>query len=110
MINRHLLKSNIETLLNNRETIYLIYDELRKDEAFKPTFNKNGLFFDINLLSDETINNIKCIIDDITIDTKEKLIYTSYDKTFNEKNNNDDNELNDQFKEQLLNKFKILKL
>ena len=109
MINRHLLKSNIETLLNNRETIYLIYDELRKDEAFKPTFNKNGLFFDINLLSDETINNIKCIIDDITT-AKEKLIYTSYDKTFNEKNNNDDNELNDQFKEQLLNKFKILKL
>lgn len=109
MINRHLLKSNIETLLNNRGTIYLIYDELRKDTAFKPTFNKNGLFFDINLLSDETINNIKCIIDDITEKPKEKLIYTSYNKTFNEKID-DDNELNDQFKEQLLNKFKILKL
>lgn len=109
MINRHLLKSNIEKLLNNSETIFLIYDELRKDEAFKPTFNKNGLFFDINLLSDETINNIKCIIDDIKI-AKEKLIYTSYDKTFNEKNNNDDNELNEQFKEKLMNKFKILKL
>lgn len=106
MINRHLLKSNIEKV-SNMDTIYLIYDEIRTDTAFKPTYNKNGLFFDINLLSDETIKNIKCIIDEITI-AKEKLIYTSYDKTFNDKV--DDNELNDQFKEQLLNKFKILKL
>jgi len=108
MINRNILKSNIEKV-SNMDTIYLIYDEIRTDAAFKPTYNKNGLFFDINLLNENTINNIKCIIDDITEKPKEKLIYNSYNKTFNDKVDNDD-ELNDQFKEKLMNKFKILKL
>lgn len=56
-----------------------IYDILKTDENFKPSFNNNGLFFNLNSLDDITLIKINNLLNnDIQIDEKEKLTYISY--------------------------------
>ena len=47
-----------------------IYYILRDDESFKPIINSNGLFFDLDCVSDDTIRAIIDIVDAYFEDNK----------------------------------------
>ena len=52
---------------------------LKDDDNFKYTSNNNGIFFDINILNNDTIDNLNNLLNSIK-DTEptEKLKYKSY--------------------------------
>ena len=56
-----------------------IYNILKIDDNFKPSYNNNGLYFNLNLLDDNTLIKINELINnDIKPDVKEQLSYNSY--------------------------------
>lgn len=65
--------------IKDKKLYIQIYDILKTDENFKPSFNNNGIFFNLNLLDDITLIKINYLLNnDIQIDEKEELTYTSY--------------------------------
>ena len=52
---------------------------LKEDNNFKYTTNNNGIFFDLNKLNDDTINNLNNLLSSVKVEEPtEKLKYTSY--------------------------------
>ena len=75
---KHLIKNKLRD-----EKYRAIYTDilflLNTDDNFKYTSNNNGIFFDINKLNDDTINNLNNLLNSVKDDIPtEKLKYTSY--------------------------------
>ena len=65
-----------------------IYNILKDDNNFKHSTNKNGVYFDINLLNDETLNEINELMQTIEDNKNDKLEYKPY---YNKEYTNDIN-------------------
>lgn len=66
-------------MIKNKELYMNIYKIAKNDSNFKPTINKNGIYFNLNLLDELTLIKISQLINnDIQPDVKEKLSYNSY--------------------------------
>ena len=72
------LKEKLKTIKNN-ELLLNIYTILQDDINFKPTLNNNGAFFNINIISDETLIKINKLLDlNTNKNINQKLTYKSY--------------------------------
>lgn len=66
-------------MIKNKELYMNIYKIVKNDSNFKPTINKNGIYFNLNLLDELTLIKISELINnDIQPDDKTKLSYNSY--------------------------------
>ena len=84
------LKEKISKL-NNKKDYLFIYDLISKELDSKFSINKNGIYFNINLLSDDCINKLsKYISDKIDSDTISEVAKIKY-KTYYKENNEDIN-------------------
>lgn len=55
-----------------------IYNILKEDNNFKHSINKNGVYFDINLLNDDTLNKINELLQTMKDKNNDKLEYKPY--------------------------------
>lgn len=80
-IYRKNLKEKISKL-NNKNDYLFIYNLINKELKSKFSVNKNGIYFNINLLSDECIHDLSTYIsnkyDSDTISEISKIKYESY--------------------------------
>jgi len=75
---KYKLKERIKNA-NNKKKYIDIYKILIGDSNFKPSLNNNGVYFNLNLLDDNTLIKIdKLLNDDIKAEVNEKLVYNSY--------------------------------
>jgi hypothetical protein len=83
--------------INDNKLYFKLFNELKNQKDFKYSRNKNGIFFDINKLSDNTIIIIKNFIDNhfqnINTET-EKLEFIQYSTEEFSKLNEKGNRLN----------------
>jgi hypothetical protein len=83
--------------INDNKLYFKLFNELKNQKDFKYSRNKNGIFFDINKLSDDTIIIIKNFIDNhfqnINTET-EKLEFIQYSTEEFSKLNEKGNRLN----------------
>jgi hypothetical protein len=90
MINRKLIRDKLKKLIN-KQILINIYYVLKSDDNFIYTSNNNGLFFDINLLDNNTIEKIDIILkENDNNNNLEPLIYEPY-KTYQIKKYDDFN-------------------
>lgn len=95
-------KVKINNMINNvkdknilKEIFYAVRDELTSDGTCKYTYNNNGIFFDLNILSDAVLIEIEKILNNNNmIETEsESIKYNAYSEDGNNtnivKNNND---------------------
>jgi hypothetical protein len=82
--------------INDDKLYFKLFNELKNQNDFKYSRNKNGIFFDINKLSDETIIIIKNFIDNnVNLNTEtEKLEFIQYSTEEFSKLNEKGNRLN----------------
>jgi hypothetical protein len=81
--------------INDDKLYFKLFNELKNQNDFKYSRNKNGIFFDINKLSDETIIIIKNFIDNNLVNTEtEKLEFIQYSTEEFSKLNEKGNRLN----------------
>ena len=74
-MNKLLLRDKIKLIKDNNVSVQ-IFEILKQDNNFSYSIKNKGLIFDINLLSDTTINKINEIINNNN--TNNKIKYTSY--------------------------------
>jgi hypothetical protein len=79
------------TKLSNKNDCFQIYKIINSELENKITINNNGMYFNINLLSDKTIELINNYItdkneSDSTTTEHSKIIYESYNKDTNMEN------------------------
>ena len=86
ILQKKLLKDKLKNL-KNTEIQKEIFNILTIDSNFKYTSNNNGVFFNINILNDETLDKISNILNEIKEIKNEKLVYKTY---YIEKYNNDE--------------------
>jgi hypothetical protein len=89
------------SLINDDKLYFKLFNELKNQKDFKYSRNKNGIFFDINKLSDNTIIIIKNFIDNNDIQSikninteTEKLEFIQYSTEEFSKLNEKGNRLN----------------
>lgn len=73
---RYIIKDKLKNVKDVNKLLY-IFNVLSSDKNFKYTNNINGLYFNINILSDETITIIDNILNINNISNK-KIEYMSY--------------------------------
>jgi hypothetical protein len=77
------LKKKISTLNNKQDYLY-IYKIISKELDSKFSINKNGVYFNINLLSDDCINDLSCFIlekiNSENVNETSKIKYETYYK------------------------------
>ena len=72
------LKNKMKRITDNQLYIQ-IYQVLKLDPSFKPSVNKNGIYYDMVPLDETTIETINELLNnDIQPDVKNKLSYNSY--------------------------------
>ena len=72
------LKNKMKRITDNQLYIQ-IYQVLKLDPSFKPSVNKNGIYYDMVPLDETTIETINELLNnDIQPDVNEKLQYNSY--------------------------------
>ena len=82
-IEKYNLKDKMKNL--NNDDCYKVFEILKEDICFKYSIKNDGILFDLNKLSSETLIRINELLKN-NIDKKDdKLTYNSY---FNEENNN----------------------
>ena len=86
ILQKKILKDKLKNL-KNTEIQKEIFNILTIDSNFKYTSNNNGVFFNINILNDETLDKISNILNEIKEIKNEKLVYKTY---YIEKYNNDE--------------------
>ena len=64
-----------------KEIFTLVQSELNINGECRYTCNNNGIFFDLNLLSDKVLLNIENILLSNIIETESEPIFTSYEET-----------------------------
>jgi hypothetical protein len=75
---KYKLKERIKNA-NNKKKYIDIYKILIRDSNFKPSLNNNGVYFNLNVLDDNTLIKIDELLnDDIKAEVNEKLVYNSY--------------------------------
>ena len=84
------LKNKISKLSNKNDFIQ-IYKIVNSESDNKLSINRNGIYFNLNLLSDKTIEDILLILDKNDSDTQTsseptKIIYETYNKDTNIEN------------------------
>jgi hypothetical protein len=84
------LKNKISKLSNKNDFIQ-IYKIVNSESENKLSINRNGIYFNLNLLSDKIIEEISLIIDKSDCDTQTcsehtKIIYETYNKDTNIEN------------------------
>lgn len=84
--NKNLIKDKLRCI-NNTDIQRQIYILLKQDVNFKCTNNSNGIYFNINVLCDDTLSKISDVLKIPEKHKVDKLIYTTY---FLEEYNNDD--------------------
>jgi hypothetical protein len=83
---RKILKDKI-TKLNNKKDYLYIYNIISKELETKFSVNKNGVYFNINLLSDNTIKELNdYIIDKNETDTNSEISKIKYETYYKENN------------------------
>ena len=79
--------------ITDNQLFIQIYQILKTDPGFKPSFNNNGIYFNLVPLDEDTVDLINDIINEnINIQSNDKLSYESY---YNESEN-------DKLKKQLI--------
>ena len=93
--------SNLISQINDDKLYFKLFNELKNQKDFTYSRNKNGIFFDINKLSDEIITIIKNFIDNNDIQNNkyansetEKLEFIQYSTEEFSKLNEKGNKLN----------------
>ncbi len=77
-MNRTNLKNKMKKITNNYIFIQ-IYQILKTDPSFKPSINKNGIYYDMVPLDETTVETINDLItENINIQSPNKLKYNSY--------------------------------
>lgn len=78
--------------ISNKKTLINIYKIIRKDLGKKISNNKNGIFFDMNKLSDFSIEEIIKILSESeskeSSESDTKFTYTPYNEDINDNINN----------------------
>lgn len=77
-MDRNKVKDRMKKITDNK--IYVqIYKILRTDPSFKPSVNKNGIYYDMVPLDETTVETINDIItESVKQDVNEKIVYESY--------------------------------
>lgn len=79
-MDRNNLKNKMKRITDNNLFIQ-IYQILKTDPSFKPSVNKNGIYYDMVPLDENTVETINDLItESIQPDVQEKLLYNSYYK------------------------------
>lgn len=97
-MNKLLLKDKLNLIKDNKISIE-IFNILKEDENFIYEIFNNGLIFDINLLNDNTIENLNNVL-------SKKIVYESY---FIDKFNNDNVINNVMKRNKNISKMKFIK-
>ena len=63
--------------ITDKNLFIQIYQILKTDASFKPSYNSNGIYFDLVLIDESTVNLINGLIEDKPINNQ-KLEYNSY--------------------------------
>jgi hypothetical protein len=84
------LKNKISKLSNKNDFIQ-IYKIINSESENKLSINRNGIYFNLNLLSDKIIEDISFILEKSETDTQtcsepSKIIYETYNKDTNIEN------------------------
>ena len=79
---RKKLNDNIKRI-KNKKTLVSIFKIVNSDIGSNYSENKSGIYFNMNLLKDSTIEDIKKIVDNYNVETtseesSDKMIYKSY--------------------------------
>lgn len=77
-MDRNKLKDKIRKVTDNK--IYVqIYQILKTDPSFKPSVNKNGMYYDMVPLDETTVETINDLItESLNNESSNKLSYNSY--------------------------------
>lgn len=77
-MDRNKLKDKMRKITDNKIFVQ-IYQILKTDSSFKPSVNKNGIYYDLVPLDEITIETINDLVtESIKPDVKNKLNYNSY--------------------------------
>ena len=84
---RKILKNKISKLSNKNDFIQ-IYKIVNSELETKLSINRNGIYFNLNLLSDKSIDDITIILDKNDINNQinnehSKIVYETYNKDNN---------------------------